>query len=96
MDQNKWFNGDNNLQVGDIVLFTKTGAAVCSTYQYGMITKVEPTKDGIVRKVQVKYTNSNESSSRETYRSVRNLILVQSIDEMDFMEELLEKVDIKC
>ena len=53
MDQNKWFNGDN-LQVGDIVLFTKTDSAISSRYQYGMITKVKPTKDRIVRKVQVK------------------------------------------
>ena len=79
MDLNKWFSGDNDLQVGDIILSAKTDSAISSTYQYGIITKVEPTKDGIVRKVQVKYTNSNEISSHETYRSVRNLILIQSI-----------------
>ena len=96
MDQNKWFSGDNNLQVGDIVLFTKTDSAISSTYQYGKITKVEPTKDGIVRKIQVKHTNSNEISSSETYRPVRNLILIRSIDKIDFMEELHEKAVIKC
>ena len=96
MDQNKWFNGDNNLPVGNIVLFTKINSAICSTYQYGMTTKVEPTKDGIVRKIQVKYTNPNEISSCETYRSVRNLILTRSIGEMDFMEELHEEADVKC
>ena len=96
MDQNKWFNGDNNLQVDDIVLFTMADSAISSTCQDGMITKLEPIKDGVVRKVQVKYTSSNEISSRETYRSVRNLILIRSIDEMDFMEELHEKADIKC
>ena len=66
MDQNKWFSGDNTLQVGDIVLFTKTDSAISSRYQYGMITKVEPTKDEVVQKVQVKYINSNEISSSKT------------------------------
>ena len=88
MEHPKWFKGDKNLQVGDIVLFTKTDSPISSTYQYGMITEVEPSKDGIVRKVRVKYTNANESTSRETFRSVRNLVLIQSIDEMDFMDEL--------
>ena len=37
-------------------------------------------------------TNSNEISSCETYRSARNHILIQSIDGMDFMEELYEKI----
>lgn len=87
MDQPKWFDGDKNLQVGDIVLFTKTDTAISSTYQYGIITEVEPTKDGIVRKVRVRYTNANESSSRETFRSVRNLVLIISIDEMDFLND---------
>ena len=91
MDQPKWFTGDKNLQVGDIVLITKTDTAISSTYQYGIVTEVEPSKDGVVRKVCVKYTNSNEFTSRETFRSARNLILIRSIDEMDFMEELFEK-----
>ena len=57
------------------------------------MSEVEPTKDGIVRKVKVKYCNTNEASHRETYRSVRNLVLIRSIDEMDFLEELDEKVN---
>ncbi|XP_066920192.1 uncharacterized protein [Clytia hemisphaerica] len=87
MEHPKWFKGDKNLQVGDVVLFTKTDSPISTTYQYCIITEIEPSKDGIVRKVRVKYTNANESSSRETFRSVRNFVLIQSIDEMDFAEE---------
>ena len=71
--------------------FTKTDSLICSTYQYGMITAVEPSKDGIVRKVRVKYHNANETTNRETFRSVRNLVLIQSIDEVDFIDEVHDK-----
>jgi len=95
-----WWNRANGLtvrrilQIGDIVLFTKVDSVISSQYQYGIITDVEPGKDGVVRKVKVSYRNSNESSNRETYRSVRNLVLIQSTDEFDLMEELAEKAKV--
>jgi len=60
MKQHKWFDGERNLQVGDVVLFTKIDSVVCSAYTYGIITSVEYGKDGNVRKVRVKYQNANE------------------------------------
>ena len=88
MHQSKWYHGNANLQVGDIVLFTKVDSSISLSYTYGMIIGVEYSKDGIVRKVRVKYQNHNEGTPRETYRSVRNLVLLHSIDDIDLMDEL--------
>jgi len=45
-------------------------------------------KDGIIRKVRVRYQNHNEQSSRETYRSTRKLVLIHSIGELDLINEM--------
>jgi len=88
MEHDKWYNSDRNLQIGDIVLFTKNDSVLQTTYTYGRIMDVEYGKDGLVRKVRVRYHNANEESSRETYRSARSLILIHAIDESDVLEEL--------
>ena len=90
MTQSKWFNTSRNIQVGDIILFTKTDSAICSTYQYGMVSAIECGKDDVVRKARVRYKNSNEESFRETCRSARDLIVNRSVDEIDILEELNE------
>ena len=76
------------IKVGDVVLFCKVDNKISSTCNYGMITKVERGNDGKVRKVLVKYRNENENVFRETTRSVRNLVLIHSVDECDLMEEI--------
>ena len=55
-----------------------------------MVSAIECGKDGVVRKVCVRYKNSNEESFRETYRSARDLIVIRSVDEIDILEELNE------
>ena len=88
MNQEKWFNSDRNIQVGDVVLFKKSDSSISKTYQYGIISSVCDSKDGVIRKVLVRYCNANESTSRETYRSIRDLVLIKAIDESDVYEEL--------
>ena len=88
MHQQKWFNGNNTIQVGDVVLFTKTESPISTTYQYGIISRVEQGKDDVGRKVYVRYRNSSEEGFRETFCSVRGLVLIRSVDELDILEEL--------
>eukprot|EP00111_Clytia_hemisphaerica_P024693 TCONS_00072761-protein len=71
MHQSKWFRQDRNLQIGDIVLFTKVNSVISKTYTYGMIKSIETGDDGNVRRVVVEYKNPNENVKRETSRSVR-------------------------
>ena len=88
MDQPKWFTTDE-INKGDIVLFLKNESKLSNTYQFGIVDNVQPTgSDGIVRKVDVKYQNSNENTFRVTKRAVRSLVKIKSIDEGDIVTEL--------
>ena len=56
---------------------------------FGIIDAVQPTdRDGIVRKVDVKYRNHNENTYRVTKRAVRSLVKIKSIDAGDIVTEL--------
>ena len=44
--------------------------------------------DGRIRKVTVIYRNHNESINRETQRSVRELVVIHAVDELNILEEL--------
>ena len=88
MHQPKWFQSDRDIKICDIVLFIKKDGSIASTYQYGMIHEIEPSKDGLIRKVVVKYRNDNENIGRFTTRAVHELALIHPIDEVHILEEL--------
>ena len=90
MTQPKWFKKDRDIKKGDLVLFLKHESQLSLTYQFGIIISTEVSRDGLVRKVRVKYRNHNEDVFRETYRSVRSLVLIHEVDELNLMEELYE------
>ena len=87
MEQPKWFKTED-IKEGDIVLFLKNDSSLSSTYQYGIVHSTEISKDGKIRKVEVKYKNSSEDAFRYTYRAVRELIVIHHIDEIGMLEEL--------
>ena len=76
------------MKICDIVLFLKQEGALSTTYQYGMVNEVHRDRDGLVRKVQVKYRNHNESVDRFTWRSVRQLVVIHPVDELSIINEL--------
>ena len=45
-------------------------------------------RDGHVRKVDIEYRNHNGEIKRETFRGVRELVIVYPIDELDIYERL--------
>ena len=90
MDQPKWFRSDKDLKEGDVVLFLKQESEICNKYQYGIVDKVEKSRDGIVRKAIIRYRNHNEDVNRTTYRSVRSLVVIHSTDEINALQELGE------
>ena len=61
-----------------------------NSYQYGMVHKIVPSNDGVIRKVIVRYRNYHENVDRYTTKSVRDLVLIHPIDELILMEELGE------
>ena len=88
MHQPKWFQQDRNIKVCDIVLLMKHEITITSKYQYAMIHEVLPSRDGIIRKVVVRYRNDQEIVERFTTRAVRELVLIHSVDELNLVEEL--------
>ena len=88
VEQPKWFKSDVDVKVGDIVLFTKQDSVISSNYQYGKISQVFPDRDGKIRKVGVEYQNASENTKRLTKRSVRSLVMIHSINELDISKEL--------
>ena len=88
MDQPKWYRTSHNLQIDDVVLFIKRESSLKSLYQYGMVKNVYPSRDGIVRKVNIKYRNSDEKTFRETFRSARELVLIHAVDDVAILDEI--------
>ena len=85
-----WKGGDD-LEKGDVVLFRKTeGDFGAGVYQYGLVDSVLPSADGRVRNVNVKYRNFDENVDRITKRSVKALILIHKIDELNIMKEMAD------
>ena len=94
VNQPKWYNSDEHLKEGDVVLFLKHDSILSSTYQYGMVKSTEAGDDGVIRKVHIKYRNHNEKRDRETFRSVRQLVVIHRVDELDLAKELHDVCEI--
>ena len=86
----KWFNSERDVKVGDVILFLKNEGSLNNTYQYGMIKDVEFSKDDKIRRVTIKYRNTNENTNRETRRAVRNIVMIHPVDETCIAQELGE------
>ena len=89
----KWFKSDYDMQKGDIVLFLKTDSALSCQYQYGIVESVFVSRDGRIRKVEIKYKNHNEGVFRLTYRAVREIIVIHRIDEVNMFTQLKQLHD---
>lgn len=87
--QPKWFNSDEDIKIGDVVLFKRTeGTFAAGTYKFGIVEEVHRGSDNRIRKVVVKYKNANEEVARKTFRAVRSLVIIHRIDEINIMDEL--------
>ena len=86
--QPKWFRTEYDLKEGDVVLFSKQDSLLSKTYQYGMVVSVQQSSDGVIRKVKVKYRNENENGDRDSFRSVRQLVMIHPVNEIYIIEEI--------
>ena len=76
MHQSQWFRTGSDLKEGDVVLFLKLDFLISRTALYGTFLSVQQSSDNVIRKVKVKYRNANENVDRETFRSVRQLVMI--------------------
>ena len=90
MNRPKWLTSDNEIKVGDVVLFLKSEKEFETQYQYGIIHAVNVGNDGHMRKVEVEYQSHHEGVKRYTVRGVREIIVVHLVDEPGINAELAE------
>ena len=86
--QPKWHTTNRQIAVGDVVLFSKSDKEFENLYQFGIVTAVRATRDGLVRTVDVEYQNSTERTKRSTTRGARELVVIHRVDELGISKEL--------
>ena len=89
----KWFKSDEQIKVGDVVLFTKSDKAFETQYQYGLVTHIYESRDGFVRKAEIEYQNHSENTKRTTVRGVRELVVIHKFEETS-IDEILFKANL--
>ena len=65
---NKWFDTRSQLKIGHLVFFRKVESELSSEWTVGIISDIVKSKDDIIRRVEIKYQNANESKPRFTDR----------------------------
>ena len=56
-----------------------------------MVTNVKPGDDGKVRRVTLKYRNDGERLFRETSRSVRDLVIINSVNDCKLIKDMYDR-----
>ena len=88
MHHTKWFRTESDLKEGDVALFLKQESLLSRTYQYGTVVSVQQSSDGAIRKLKVKYRNANKNVDWETFGSVRQLVMIHPVNEIDIILEI--------
>ena len=88
IQQPKWFKKDKDLLENDVVMFQKDDPGPNSQWSLGSFDQLVRRRDGIIRRVIMKYQNSNKSFHRMTDRSIRSLVKIWSCDDLNVDEDL--------
>ena len=90
LSQPKWFKQDRDLLEGDIVMFQKSESALDSRWTLGTVDQLVRSRDGLVRRVIIRYQNAKEEFHRLTDRNLRRLVKIWSCYDLNTDEELAE------
>jgi hypothetical protein len=88
IQQPKWFKSDEDIKIGDVILFLKSDKPFEKQYQYGLVKNVIIGRDGKIREIEVEYQNHNEAVKRCTIRGVREVVVIHPVDEIGIELEL--------
>ena len=90
MSQKKEFKNDRDLEVDNMVYYQKKESELGSPWVIGKIDQIVRGRDGVIRKIIVKYTNPKENFARLTERSARKVIRIWSADDPDLQADMLK------
>ena len=87
---NKWNHTSLQPKVGQIVIFLRdtSNALGSSIFRLGRIKTVYPSKDGVVRKVEIEYRLFKSKTTSSVVRSLRNVAILEIEDDLDLGGEL--------
>ena len=78
------------MKVEDIVYFQKTENELSSDWTVGQIDSVTRSRDGVVRRANVRYFNHSEKEPRLSDRAVRSLVRLFNIEDNYFISDMAE------
>ena len=90
VQQPKWFKSSRDLKVGDLVFFKKKDNVLSNKWTVGVVEEVVKSKDGLIRRVEVRYYNSGEDRIRFTDRAARSLVKLFSVEDNNLQKDLHE------
>ena len=80
----------------DIVYFQKVESELSSVWSVGQVDSVETSKDGIVRKVNIRYKNNAEDVTRVTNRTVRRVVRLFNVEDVNWLDDMTEVERLLC
>ena len=88
--QPKWFVGSQELRCEDVVYFQKTESELSSAWTVGQVDSVTRSRDGVVRRVIIRYYNHGENQARFTDRAVQSLVCLFNVEDNYFLKDMAE------
>ena len=86
--QPKWFKDHPELKPEDVVYYQKSESDLSSKWTVGQVENITRSKDGVIRRVTVRYFNHGEKVPRFTDRSVRSLVRLFNIEDNYWVEDM--------
>jgi hypothetical protein len=87
--QGKWKTRSRNLQPGDVVVVADAGA-LRGNYYIAQVHEIFPSKDGIVRKVSIRYKNFRVGEKLHEYQGSRDVIVYRSVQKLALLVPVCE------
>ena len=86
--QPKWFKESPELKPEDVVYFQKRESDMISKWTIGQVDSVIRSKDGVVRRANIRFYNSGENHARFTDRAVRSLCRIFNVEDNYFVHDM--------
>ena len=87
----KWRRTNDQLRIGDIVIFLKSDVEnrlEDLVWRIARVRSVQTSEDGLARSAILEYRNSSEKVIRTTNRSVRTVVVVHREGELNLYQSL--------
>ena len=96
--QPRWFKDSKQIKQGDVIMFQKVDNVLSSDWTVGQVESVVRSKDGAIRRVEVRYHNGgpgpeltqNEMDPKFTDRAVRALVRLFNVEDNYYVEDMAE------